>query len=199
MRKTERLCAWCGGDMPTTARADARFCSTRCRVASHRAAKADAVPDELRTRARWVRHSATKVPLTTAGKAASSTDPRTWTTHEQASASTVGVGLGFVLDGDGITCLDLDRALNADGTPKPWAADILRRAGATYVEVSRSGEGLHVFGYADVRQGRRIRREGGYCVEAYGTGRFIAVTGRRFRGAPSTLADISAVTAALTA
>ncbi|MGW5367828.1 hypothetical protein ACWER6_20770 [Streptomyces sp. NPDC004009] len=115
------------------------------------------------------------------------------------AASTVGVGVGFVLNGDGVACLDLDHALTTNGTPKPWAADILRRAGATYVEVSRSGSGLHVFGYADVRQGRRVRREGGYCVEAYGTGRFIAVTGRRFRGAPSTLADLSTLVAALTA
>ncbi|MEW2257245.1 DNA primase [Streptomyces sp. NPDC047869] len=168
-------------------------------MASHRAAKADAIPSELRTRDRWVRHSATKVPLTTAGTAASSTDPRTWTSYREAAASTAGVGVGFVLDGDGVACLDLDHALNTDGTPKPWAADILRRAGATYVEVSRSGSGLHVFGYAEVRQGRRIRREGGYCVEAYGAGRFIAVTGRRFRGAPSTLGDIGALTAALTA
>ncbi|MFD8262335.1 DNA primase [Streptomyces griseoluteus] len=194
-----RRCERCGEHLRARHSHRARFCSTRCRVASHRAAKADAVPDELRTRDRWVRHSATKVPLTTAGTAASSTDPRTWTTYEQASASSTGVGLGFVLDGDGVACLDLDHALNADGTPKPWAADILRRAGATYVEVSRSGEGLHVFGYADVRQGRRIRRGGGYAVEVYGDGRFVAITGRRFRGAPSTLADISAVTAALTA
>ncbi|MFF0837478.1 DNA primase [Streptomyces sp. NPDC003344] len=195
-----RRCERCGEHLRARHSHRARFCSTRCRVASHRAAKADAIPDELRTRDRWVRHSATKVPLTTAGRAASSTDPRTWTTYREAAASTAGVGLGFVLsDVDDIACLDLDHALNADGTPKPWAADILRRAGATYVEVSRSGSGLHVFGLADVRQGRRIRREGGYCVEAYGTGRFIAVTGRRFRGAPSTLADLSALVAALTA
>ncbi|MET8960954.1 DNA primase [Streptomyces sp. NPDC004074] len=199
MRKTERLCEWCAGDMPLTARAHARFCSTRCRMASHRAAKADAIPDELRIRDRWVRHSATKVPLTTASKAASSTDPRTWTSYGEASASAVGVGRGFVLNGDGIACIDLDHALNADGTPKPWAADVLRQAGATYVEVSASGEGLHVFGYADVRQGRRIRREGGYAVEIYGDGRFIAMTGRRFQSAPSTLSDISALVAGLTA
>ncbi|WP_432019884.1 hypothetical protein [Streptomyces sp. 1222.5] len=140
-----------------------------------------------------------KVPLTTAGKAASSTDPRTWTTYEAASTSSAGVGLGFVLDGDGIACIDLDHALTPDGVPKPWAAEILRQAGATYAEVSPSGEGLHIFGYADVRQGRRIRRSGGFAVEVYGTGRYLAVTGERFRGAPSTLTDISALTASLTA
>ncbi|MEW2245681.1 bifunctional DNA primase/polymerase, partial [Streptomyces sp. NPDC026666] len=140
-----------------------------------------------------------KVPLTVDGMLASSTDPRTWSTHKDAAASTAGVGLGFVLNGDGIVCLDLDHALCADGNPKPWAAEILRQAGSTYTEVSPSGEGLHVFGYATVRHGRRIRRAGGYAVEVYGDGRYIAMTGERFQGVPSTLTDLSALVADLTA
>ncbi|WP_308401080.1 hypothetical protein [Streptomyces sp. AC512_CC834] len=146
-----------------------------------------------------MRHSSTKVPLTTAGKAASSTAPRTWTSYEDARSSSAGVGLGFVLNGDGIVCIDLDHAIAPDGSLKPWAEDIVTAAGATYTEVSASGEGLHVFGYADVRQGRRIRREGGYAVEVYGTGRFIAMTNRPFRGAPSVLADTSSLVRRLTA
>jgi primase-polymerase (primpol)-like protein len=151
-----------------------------------------ALPAELTTRDRWVRRSATKVLLTTAGRAASSTDPRTWSTHKEAAASTAGAGLGFVLsDVDRITCIDLDHAMTSDGALKPWAAEIVDKAGPTYTEVSPSGDGLHIFGYADVRQGRRIRRENGYAVEVYSTGRYIAMTGQRFRGAPSTLTDIS--------
>ncbi|MER7482805.1 DNA primase [Streptomyces sp. NPDC126510] len=199
MMKTERLCAWCGGDMPITARADARTCSARCRVAAHRAAKKRVFPLELTSRDRWVRRSVAKVPLTTVGTPASSTNPRSWSTYRNAVESVAGVGLGFVLNGDGIACVDLDHALAPDGSPKPWAAEILRQAGATYTEVSASGDGLHVFGYADVRQGRRIRREGGYAVEVYGDGRYIAMTSQRFRGAPSTLADISALVGQLTA
>ncbi len=169
-------------------------------MASHRAAKANPLPAELRTRDRWVRYSAAKVPLTTAGKAASSTDPRTWVTHDEASSSSAGVGLGFVLsDVDRIACLDLDHAFDDEGALLPWAEDIVSAAGATYTEVSASGEGLHVFGYAYVRQGRRIRREGGYAVEVYSTGRFIAMTNRPFRGAPSTLADINDLVRRLTA
>jgi primase-polymerase (primpol)-like protein len=199
MMKTERKCTWCDGDMPITARADARTCSTRCRVAAHRAAKKRVFPLEMTARKRWVRRSATKVPLTTVGRAASSTDPRTWGTYKNATESVAGVGLGFVLNGDGVACIDLDHALTPDGSLKPWAEGIVKAAGATYTEVSASGEGLHIFGYADVRQGRRIRREGGYAVEVYGDGRFIAMTGQRFRGAPTTLADISALVADLTA
>ncbi|MFJ5731119.1 bifunctional DNA primase/polymerase [Streptomyces paradoxus] len=199
MMKTERLCTWCEGSMPITARADARTCSTRCRVAAHRAAKKRVLPVELTSRDRWVRRSAAKAPLTTTGRAASSTNPRTWGTYKNAAESVAGVGLGFVLNGDGVACIDLDHALAADGSPKLWAAEILRQAGATYTEVSPSGDGLHIFGYADIRQGRRIRRAGGVAVEVYGDGRYIAMTGQRFQGAPSTLADISELVEQITA
>ncbi|WP_259471518.1 hypothetical protein [Streptomyces shenzhenensis] len=159
------------------------------------------LPDELKTRDRWVRRSADKAPLTVAGMAASSTDPRTWSTHKDATASTAGVGLGFVLsEEDDIVCLDLDHCLNPlTGRVAPWAAVILRDAGTTYVEVSPSGDGLHIWGRADVRQGRRIRRPDGTAVEIYGTGRYIAMTGRRRGSCPSILADLSVVVSTLTA
>lgn len=197
--RTKRACTWCDGGMPLTARADARTCSTRCRVAAHRA-KNTALPAELTTRDRWVRRSATKVPLTIGGMPASSTDPRTWSTHRDATASTAGVGLGFVLsDVDDIVCIDLDHCLNPlTGRLALWAAVILRDAGATYVEVSPSGDGLHIWGRADVRQGRRIRRPDGTAVEVYGTGRYIAMTGRRHGSSPSILADVSALITRLT-
>jgi primase-polymerase (primpol)-like protein len=131
---------------------------------------------------------------------ASSTDPRTWSNYTDAAASTAGVGLGFVLsDRDDIVCLDLDHCLNPlTGRLAPWAAAVLRDAGPTYVEVSPSGDGLHIWGRADVRQGRRIRRPDGTAVEIYGTGRYITVTGRRHGSCPSVLADISALVARLT-
>lgn len=190
----------CTAPLPVAGRGRVpRFCSTRCRVAAHRA-KNTALPAELTTRDRWVRRSATKVPLTTGGMPASSTDPRTWSTHKDAGTSTAGVGLGFVLsDVDDVVCIDLDHCLNPlTGRLAPWAAAIIRDAGATYVEVSPSGDGLHIWGRAAVRQGRKIRRPDGTAVEIYGTGRYITVTGRRHGACPSILADLSAVIAALT-
>ncbi|MFZ3496095.1 hypothetical protein ACODT5_23235 [Streptomyces sp. 5.8] len=123
----------------------------------------------------------------------SSTNSRTWSTYKGAATSEAGVGLGFVLsDEDDIVCIDLDHCLNPlTGRLAPWAAAIVRDAGATYVEVSPSGDGLHIWGRADVRQGRRIRRPDGTAVEIYGTGRYIAMTGRRHGNAPSILADVS--------
>ncbi|MFF1684521.1 MULTISPECIES: hypothetical protein [unclassified Streptomyces] len=155
----------------------------------------------LKTRDRWVRRAADKRPLTVAGMAASSTRPRTWSTHAEAVSSTAGVGLGFVLsDVDDVVCLDLDHCLNPlTGQLAPWAAAIVRDAGATYVEVSPSGDGLHIWGRADVRHGRKLRHPDGTAVEIYGTGRYIAMTGRRHGSSPSVLADLSAVITKLTA
>lgn len=182
--------------MPLTARADARYCSGRCRVAAHRARRA--VPVELTSRPRWIRHSARKVPLTVGGSVASSTDPSTWSRYRDAARSTAGAGLGFVLDGDGVVCLDLDHCLDAQGVPLPWAQTILNAAAGTWVEVSRSGDGLHVWGVGRLPHGRRITVGGGGSVELYGTGRYIAVTGRTFGDTPRRrLVDVQHVIDAL--
>lgn len=191
-------CEHCGEALPIMARADARFCGTRCRVAAHRARRRP--PAELRDQARWVRHSASKVPLTADGEgAASSTDPGTWTTYEDARQSDAGVGLGCVLTpDDDIVCIDLDHALDEAGRPVPWAAELLARTPATWIEISPGGDGLHIWGRADMLGGRRLPRPGG-GVEVYGSGRYITVTGRLYGGRRATteLADISALVASL--
>lgn len=162
------------------ARAGAVTCSVRCRVACSRGRP----PVELMARDRWVRHRA-KVPLTVAGLPASSTDERTWSSFADAAISVVGDGFGFVLNGDGVACVDLDGCL-VNGRLAGWARDVMRACPSTYVEVSPSGRGLHVFGFAVVGRGRRVGP-----VEVYDRGRYICVTGRRFSRFPGTLADIS--------
>ncbi|MFJ7069187.1 bifunctional DNA primase/polymerase [Streptomyces sp. NPDC101115] len=183
-------CERCGGPLPITARRHARYCSGRCRTAACRARRT--VPAELTRRPRWVRHTARKVPLTVGGAVASSTDPATWSRYADAAASTAGAGIGFVLNGDGIVCLDLDRALDVDGAALPWAQQIVDAAGVTWVEVSRSGTGLHVWGRGSLPHGRRITVGPG-SVELYGTGRYIAVTGQTWGAAPLRLADLTSI------
>lgn len=180
--------------MPVLKRKHARFCSTRCRVAAHRAERA--LPRELTSRDRWVRRSARKMPLTAKGRAASSTDPGTWCSYRDAKASKVGAGLGFVLNGDGIVCVDLDHCVDDRGRVAGWAQRILDDLPATYVELSPSGRGLHIFGYGRVERGRRVRR-GDIAVEVYGQGRYIAMTGRRHADAPARLANVSEALASL--
>jgi primase-polymerase (primpol)-like protein len=171
-------CDACG--LQLHARAGTRFCSTSCRMRAHRG---HVVPLRMRRLDRWIRHVA-KVPRTVAGRAASSTDPATWSTFDEALASRVGDGLGFVLAADGIACIDLDHCLDG-GVLAGWAREILDACGPTYVEVSPSGTGLHVFGRGTVGKGRR--HDGAEC---YDRGRYMTVTGRRFECAPVRLGRI---------
>lgn len=179
-------CEHCAEPLPILARRHARFCSTRCRVAAHRKRHAEPIPAELRNADRWVCHSKRKVPIRPSGRPASSTDPATWVPYNEAREAS-RPGIGFVLNGDGIVCVDLDHCLE-DGALTDWARRILDRTPDTYVEVSPSGTGLHIWGHGTVLRGRRTPRG-----EVYGTGRYITVTGKPFRNAPSTLADISAL------
>lgn len=181
-----RSCLRCGQPIGPMVRSDATTCSTRCRVALHR--QRATVPAEVRKLDRWVRWNARKVPLRADGAgAASSTDQATWAPYAKASGSSVGEGVGFVLDGDGIVCVDLDHcieqgALTADGVA------LMAGCPATWVEVSPSGTGLHVWGRADVSG--RSTGEAGRC-EVYGWGRYITVTGERWKGSTAKLADLT--------
>ncbi|MFI5808991.1 DNA primase [Streptomyces sp. NPDC051561] len=182
-------CGHCEQPLRITARRHAIYCAPRCRAAAQRARRS--VPAELTRRPRWVRHTARKVPLTVGGSVASSTDSSTWSRHADAAASTAGVGSGFVLNGDGIVVLDLDHCIGPDGELAGWAQTILdATAGATWVEVSRSGDGLHIWGLGALPHGRRITLDGGGSVELYADGRYIAITGTTYGGTPRRLGDV---------
>lgn len=190
-----RACAHCGEGLPLLARADARYCGTRCRVAAHRARRRP--PKQLREQDRWVRHSAGKVPLTCDGQAASSTDPATWDSYDRARQADAGDGIGYVLSAvDDVVCIDLDHALDERGRPVPWAAELLARAPRTWVEISPSGRGLHIWGRADFLGGRRLPQPGG-GIEVYGSGRYITVTGRPYGAATTELGELGDLIASL--
>lgn len=156
--------------------AQARYCSTRCRVKACR--QKNQIPQELTSRNRWVRYKADKTPLTLTGRNASSTNPATWATWGQVKASTIGVGPGFVL-GDGIGCIDLDHCL-IDGVPTPATQAILDRYPGNYIETSPSGNGLHIWGLMPEQAGTR-KVENGVHIETYSRGRYITITGRVFQ------------------
>lgn len=175
----------CEGELPTLARADARTCSARCRKARSRGR----IPAALRDLDRWVTWSPTKVPLTPAGRPASSTDPATWSPW----SSVRGLGRrGFVLNGDGVVCLDLDHCLSEAGVLTEGAARLLALLPPTYVEVSPSGDGLHVWGRG-VIDGGRVVSLAGQRVEVYGAGRYLTVTAQPFGSSPSSLGNLAEV------
>lgn len=139
-------------------------------------------------RRRWVRRTASKRPVDRHGLSASSTRSKTWTSYRSALVSDAGVGLGYVL-GDGIGCVDLDHCLT-DGVPSPVVADLLAECPATYVEVSPSGDGLHVFGLLHEGPGT-VMTVWGTPVEVYSVGRYMTVTGERFGDCPRYLGDLT--------
>ena len=151
------------------------------------------IPAELRQRPHWVRHVARR-PVTTEGAPASSTDPATWDTYAAVRRFT---SKGYVLTtGDGLVVLDLDACLDGDQLAG-WARRILDGLPATYTERSPSGRGLHVWGVGTApRSG--VLTLAGHRVECYTTARFMTVTGDRYAGAPSTLADLTDSIRALT-
>ena len=144
-------------------------CGQRCRKRKQRMPAA--VPSTLTALPRWTRRHG-KRPVQLSGRPASSTNPRTWTTHEQVAQRDRGVMLG-----EGLACWDLDGVIDEDGALHPEAAAVLRKVGtrALWVERSMSGRGLHVFVRGEEGPARVGER-----VSYYSWGRFIAVTGERY-------------------
>lgn len=154
----------------------------------------DQIPDTLRALSQWVcwrrierNGKATKQPINPhTGNLASSIDPRTWSTFDEAvKASPQFCGIGFVFAADGgITGIDLDKCRTPDGTVEAWANDILEELDS-YSEVSPSGTGLHVIIRGTLPDGARnkIGYQGG-AVEMYSTGRFFCMTGNTIAGYP---------------
>jgi primase-polymerase (primpol)-like protein len=181
-------CEICSNPVASPARGRRpRFCSTRCRVAAHRKAQRLPIPAELKERARWIRHE-NKRPITSDGWYCSVTNPKVWDTFEYAKASKKGDGLGFVLNGDGVVCVDLDDCV-VDGVVSVEAQALIDSLPRTFVELSPSGRGLHVWGFGDVGAGRRFERDG-LKVEVYGDGRYLTVTGNALVDAPLAELDL---------
>ena len=143
----------------------------------------EGIPQALRALPRWVcAEDGSKVPQTAFQPGCASVgSPMDWSEWEVA-AGAVEAGaypwLGFVFaEGDGLVGVDIDGAFDDDGLPDPLAAEAVARF-ASYTEVSRSGRGLHI-----VCRGRlpfRGRNWGGW--EAYASGRWFLLTGRRAFG-----------------
>lgn len=146
----------------------------------------DRIPGELAAIPRWVTHKA-KVPYDPSAvrRKASVTDPGTWGPFESARlAFEEGDrdGIGFVLTGDGIVGVDLDKCV-IDGSPDAKAMGLIDRIGCQYVELSPSGTGLRGFGYGPNIGGKRGLFEG-VKAELYSSGRYLTCTGHALRIGP---------------
>jgi len=156
------------------------------------------VPDDLTELDQWLvwrRERETKVPYSAAGRRASSTDPATWCSYDEALEAwrchpQHWAGIGFVFhESDPFVGLDLDDSLDDRANPKPWARGIVERFADTYCEVSPSGRGLKMWcrGKLPTNVGKVAVGDGG--IEMYSRARFFTVTGNAFRGAPLQVED----------
>ncbi|MBR5199320.1 MAG: primase C-terminal domain-containing protein [Bacteroidales bacterium] len=140
----------------------------------------DNIPDELRQLKQWVCVSegskAPKQALTYFP--ASSTNPATWSTFEDAVLS-VKLGLhdyiGFVFNDNGIVGIDIDDAFDASGGITDITSDIISIC-QSYTERSKSMRGYHIFVKGDVPFKGKNNLAG---VEVYKTARFFIMTGHR--------------------
>jgi primase-polymerase (primpol)-like protein len=156
------------------------------------------VPDGLTELDQWLlwrRERETKVPYSTTGRRASSTDPTTWCGYGEAldvwrRHPERWAGIGFVFhESDPFVGLDLDDSLDDHANPKPWAGGIVERFADTYCEISPSEHGLKLWcrGTLPTNVGKVVVGDGG--IEMYSRARFFTVTGRSFRCAPLHVED----------
>ena len=92
-------------------------------------------------------------------------------------------------------CIDLDDCFDVDGNLSSFAADIVDRFKDTYIEISQSGRGLHIFffdSFADDLKNFKSER-----IEIYSHHRYIAVTGHILNGNNGIISFFDGVTAKL--
>lgn len=157
------------------------------------------IPDELRRSKRWVAWLArwdgpklNKRPgrIDKPGVGLTNWAEAGWVDFNTAAAAyaanrDVFGGVGYVMTRNpGVTGVDLDHCIDADGQVAPWAAEIIAKLDS-YTEVSPSGTGLRVFVSGELADWQ-CRNEGGASIEVYGGagGRFLTVTGAVVAGAP---------------
>jgi hypothetical protein len=141
------------------------------------------VPEELKTDETWLCCDEQKVPLVAsvngACYAASSTDPNTWRTYDEAYTAWLEnewsyAGVGRVIRaGEDLVGVDLDDCLNPDtGELTPWATSILERLDS-YAEISPSGTGVKVWVKAPGLKRAHVKPG----LETYPRGRYFTVIG----------------------
>lgn len=136
------------------------------------------IPEELKQLHQWVcAWDTSKIPMKAfERKAASSTDPDTWGSFEQAQAVVEGGiydHVGFVFADTGLIGIDIDAGFE-DGLMTPICADIMK-ACQSYTEKSKSGRGIHILLRGNLPFSGRNNLKG---VEIYKASRFFIMTGK---------------------
>ncbi len=131
-----------------------------------------------------------KVPYSpVSGYKASASKADTWGTLDEAiyhKDKYMFSGIGFVFTAEcGIIGIDIDHCLE-DGQLNEVAMAILERLPPTYIEVSPSGTGLHIFLRGVAPPGGNRNSESG--VEMYSSRRYFTMSGVRWKDCSDTIA-----------
>lgn len=122
-----------------------------------------------------------KLPCDIHGQVVSAHDPANWMSADEAAKSAHGLAFVFA-PSDPFWFIDLDGHF-IDGKPSQFAQWCIDYFTGCAVEVSASGNGLHLFGAGahslPINHGCRNTVAG---IELYSTGRFVALTGMERRG-----------------
>ncbi|MCL2298635.1 MAG: DNA primase, partial [Firmicutes bacterium] len=133
----------------------------------------------------------TKVPYNPkSGGKASSTNPDTWTSLDFAARACElhrysGLGFMFIKEA-GIVGIDIDHCI-VDGALNETAAEIFAKLPPTYIEVSPSGTGLHIFLRGAMPDGGSRNAKTG--VEMYSHARYFTMTGKHYGDCPVVVAE----------
>ena len=134
------------------------------------------IPSELKQLRQWVCHK-NKIPIIPGlDTAASSSDPSTWRTFQEAiqhAGNNDGIGFVFSAD-DPYVGIDIDHCIDENQLLSPDAKTIVNTL-KSYTEKSQSGKGLHVICKGTLPSGARRNTNTG--VEIYSDKRFFIVTG----------------------
>ena len=138
----------------------------------------DRIPEELKKLRQWVGVGIdSKIPMRVDTLfAASSIDPDTWGTFEDAKEA-VELGEltypGFVFNDNGIVGVDIDDGYDDDGLLSDLATDIIGKC-HSYTEKSKSGRGFHILLKGDIPFKGKNNLNG---VEIYKQSRYFIMTG----------------------
>lgn len=139
-----------------------------------------------------------KLPIDSATtRPADAHDPAIWLDYNTAAAYASALPshtVGFVLTAaDPFFCLDIDSALQPDGTWSPLSQALCAALPGCAVEVSQSGRGLHIWGQGVVPEHGKKRVDLG--IELYTERRFIALGSNAVGDMSQPCAAIAAVAA----
>ena len=150
----------------------------------------DFIPESMKSINNWVlwkkeevKGKTTKIPYKVTGDGkASSIDSGTWSDYKTARSALEANrdrfdGVGFMLNDSGLTFIDVDHCLKDGEYCDDRAKDIIQTIGAdvAFVEVSQSGEGLHIFVRGQIAKSFKNPKNG---VEMYSEKRYCAITGK---------------------